>query len=504
MLTSLDESTIISLKDTFGLILVDEGHAEPAPKWGNALRALKAKKIIITATPYRNDLFSFDIDVNYSFIYSYKNAVKHGVIVKPKFETVTIGKLFDKINNIKKNQPNSVCIVKCNKFSDIERYFSFFKDTFKTAAIHDQYKTGLIPNTFGDVPKDLKKLNYEVLIHQRMLDEGIDIPESKILVLTYAVGSGKELVQTIGRIVRVYEDYLPTIFELDSVDQKNLHLWNNYLEFDSYISNTESAERFLNTLDTASLIDSYLDAFPDYSYFGSSYRKKFNFDEFDPLLSLEIPLASVCFYYKEVDFNYYDCIDKLYWESSREGALTKYNSEIGVITSVYFNNSKFLKDSLFFEPSLEIMIIKELDNIIAIFDSRGRKFNGKEDLKIGRAIDVDRLFSIVSSSNHSTVTKQANTRALQFSPNKAEGVSLKGPNLEKTNHPQSNSSYAVTTTVVSCIDQNEKVKSSYYLGVASGRISDQKNRNFLYSEYIEWLDQIRLSLATNQKVKSKF
>ena len=45
MLTSLDESTIISLKDTFGLILVDEGHAEPAPKWGNALRALKALNI---------------------------------------------------------------------------------------------------------------------------------------------------------------------------------------------------------------------------------------------------------------------------------------------------------------------------------------------------------------------------------------------------------------------------------------------------------------------------
>jgi hypothetical protein len=40
-------------------------------------------------------------------------------------------------------------------------------------------------------------------------------------------------------------------------------------------------------------------------------------------------------------------MDKLYWEFNREGALTKPNIEIGVITSVCFNNSRFLKDSLF-------------------------------------------------------------------------------------------------------------------------------------------------------------
>ncbi|MFX7152018.1 hypothetical protein ABTI32_18185, partial [Acinetobacter baumannii] len=89
--------------------------------------------------------------------------------------------------------------------------------------------------------------------------------------------------------------------------------------------------------------ENYLDVFPEHSYFESCYRKKFNFKEFNPINSLEIPLASVCFYNKLADFSLNDCIDKLYWEFQREGALTKYDIESGVITSVCFNNSKFLK-----------------------------------------------------------------------------------------------------------------------------------------------------------------
>ncbi len=500
-ITRLNEIELTSLKNTFDLILIDEGHAEPSVKWGTAIRALKAKKVIITATPYRNDLFSFDINIEHSYIYTYKEAIRDSVIIEPSFEKVEITQLFNKINNIKKSQPDSVCIIKCKEFSDIEKYFAMFSLKYKAIAIHHRYENNLLEHTFHDVPSNLAKLDYEILIHQNKLDEGIDIPKAKILVLSYDVGSGRELVQTVGRVVRKYEDYKPTVFEVKG--ESNANLWGNYLEFDEYLSNPRSAKRFLNTLNTAVLIDSYLDAFPEYSYFDSGYRKKFNFNDFDPLTSLEIPLASVCFYYKLDNFSLNDCLDKLYWEFNREGALTKYDEDLGVITSVCFNNSKFLKDSLFFEPSLEIMIVKELDNIIAIFDSKGRNFSGRDDLKIGRSIDGERLFTVVSQTN-TTRTKQANTRALQSSSNRPEGLLLKGNDLELINHTQSNSTYAVTTAVVSNIDEDEKVASTYYLGVASGRISDQKKKNFPYEKFIKWLDDINTSLKSDRVIKSGF
>lgn len=500
-LTSLNENELASLKLQFNLILIDEGHAEPSPKWGATVRELKAKKVIITATPYRNDLFSFDIDVDHSYIYTYKEANQDKVIVSPSFEQLTEDKLFEKIELIKQDQPKSKCIIKCKEFSDIEKYFEIFSKKFKTIAIHQQFEKKNLEHRFSDVPSKLDELDYEVLIHQKKLDEGIDLPEAKIMILTYPVGSGKELVQTIGRVVRIYEYYKPTVIELN--DNSNQSLWDNYQEFDDYISNPNSAKRFLNTLNTSSLIESYLDAFPEHSYFESGYRKKFNFQQFNPLESLEIPLASVCFYNKIDGFNLNDCLDKLYWEFTREGALTKIHNELGVITAVCFNNSKFLKDRLFFEPSLEIMIIKELNEIVAIYDSRGRKFNGRDDLKIGRVISVDQLFSVVSVAD-AIITKQANTKALQYSPLKADGILLKGINLENTNHAQSNSSYAVTTAVVSGLGNDEKVKCSYYLGVASGRICDQKHPPFTYNKFIDWLNEINIALSSNQKNTSSF
>lgn len=500
-ITGLSESELLVLKNSFDLILIDEGHAEPSPKWGATIRELVAKKIIITATPYRNDLFSFDIDVKHSYIYTYKKATEDNVIVQPCFDTINIGQLTLKIRELKEEQPDSICIVKCKNFSDIQHYFSEFTSTFRTVAIHDQYETNQEEHKYNYVPQNLAELGYEVLIHQRKLDEGIDIPEAKILILTYPVGSGKELVQTIGRVVRVYKNYQPTVLEVGI--EKNYNLWKNYLEFDEYITNENSANRFLNTLNTANLIDKYLDAFPDRSYFESNYRKKFNFKEFNPTESLEIPLASVCFYNKLDNFNLYDCLDKLHWDFTREGALSKYDSELGVITAVCFNNSKFLRDSLFFEPSLEILIIKELDDIVAIFDSCGRKFNGRDELRIGRAINVDKLFTVVSSTKK-TITKQANTRALQHSLSRAEGIALKAENLELINHEQSNSGYAITTTVVSNVDDNDKIISSYYLGVASGRISDQKNSKFTYAEFMEWLEGINKHLQSKKKPASNF
>ncbi|MDG4870436.1 helicase-related protein, partial [Guyparkeria sp. 1SP6A2] len=71
-------------------------------------------------------------------------------------------------------------------------------------------------NVKVSVPANLKGSDYQVIIHQRKLDEGVDIPEAKLLVLAYAVNSGRELVQTIGRVVRLYGDIEPKILEIEN------------------------------------------------------------------------------------------------------------------------------------------------------------------------------------------------------------------------------------------------------------------------------------------------
>lgn len=107
--------------------------------------------------------------------------------------------------------------------------------------------------------------------------------------------------------------------------------------------------------------------------------------------------------------------------------MSKYDKETGVITSVCFNNSKFLIDRLFFEPSLEIVIVKDLGNLVAIFDSSGRRFNQRTDLNLGRAVNSDILYKVFAQTEKSKTT-QATSRALLGSSLKAEG----SPTLVRT------------------------------------------------------------------------
>jgi superfamily II DNA or RNA helicase len=49
------------LSNHIDLVMVDEGHYEPAVEWGQSVKLLGARTVLLTATPYRNDLKLFRI-----------------------------------------------------------------------------------------------------------------------------------------------------------------------------------------------------------------------------------------------------------------------------------------------------------------------------------------------------------------------------------------------------------------------------------------------------------
>lgn len=501
-LRSMANVDVEKLKEKVDLLIIDEGHSEPSPVWSQLARNLNAHKIIITATPYRNDLFQFDIDPKVSYIYSFKQSLKDGILSDPTFSTLNENILVSRVQELLAKQPESKCIIKCDKFENIEHFLDLFSKSFKTLAIHEQYVKDKRPNVKADVPAKIDESDWEVLIHQRKLDEGVDIPQAKILVLTYTVRSGRELVQTVGRVVRLHAEYQANVLELDGV--ANSKIWSNYRSFDEYIDNPKYAEKFLKSLDTASLIDSYLEAFPNISYFGSGFKRKFNLKEFNPIESLVIPLASVCFLKKKHGFTVPSLIDTLYWNWEKEGELVEIRKDIqdtNILLSICFNNSKFLADELFFQPSLEIFFVKDLGEFIAIYDSRGRDFSNQEDLFTGPSIDTKKLFNLANRSDL-TRTKEANTRAVGTTNLRPESISIKGKSLENIVASQGNSSYALTTLKVDNLNIDGVKKSSYYLGVASGRVSDQKDRNFPFIKLCKWIDDIGNTLKKEEENKS--
>ncbi len=501
-LSRLPQEILEDVKNSIDLLIIDEGHSEPSPIWSQVARGLSARKIVVTATPYRNDLFAFDINPEFSEIYTFHEATKKRDLVSPIFEKINQSDLtstiIDKFNEI----PNAKCIIKCKNFDEIERYSSLLSKSFKTLSIHHSYTGKITDDKRASVPSDLGKSDWKIIIHQHKLDEGVDIPQARILILTYSVGSGRELVQAVGRVVRKFEN-LPS-YVLEYHGTSNHQMWENYIDFDTYLASPDKRAAFLMSLDTTALLGRYLDAFPDVSYFESSFRRKFDLQSFDAEKSLKIPLASVCFLRKSNGFNLAAATDRIMWDSTRAGELVsvRYNQHnMNIVLAVCFRNSRFLDEQLFFEPSLEVMILREFDSFIAVFDSRSRNLAGNQDYKFGTAIDVNALFTLAAREDK-TRTKEAHASAISTSSRRPERTSISGSNLEDVGINQGNSSYALSTIKVDNVNLDGDRKSSYYLSVGSGRVADQMKRNFSLESFDNWLQEIAQIIQTPTTNKS--
>ncbi|QYJ94270.1 DEAD/DEAH box helicase [Shewanella spartinae] len=502
-LQTFTQAQLDELKQNIELVIIDEGHAEPSPVWRNLVRNIEAHKIVITATPYRNDLFQFDIDANASYIYTFEKALEDGVLKEPQFETIQADELSASIRHFLNNNPGAKCIIKANKFSDVEHYYALLNEQFNLLAIHEQFTADPRENAKSSVPSNLNSSNYEVIIHQRKLDEGVDIPQAKLLVLTYAVSSGRELVQTIGRVVRLFGEVDPKVLELGQ--NANEQMWRNYRIFDSSISDDSAAKKFISSLDVNRLIELYLEAFPDASYYGNRFLSKFDLNTFNPEASLNIPTASVCFLNQSRNFNIEVMLDALYWRCNNAGELArKIDTDYGikVIVSIAFNRSKFLADKFFFEPSLEITLFKEIaQNIVAIYDSRGRRFNGDKDLNLGSAVTQDQLLKVMSRGV-SVKTKETSSKSVSSARRRPESVAVKGPNLEDMSDLQSNAAYRLATLRCDTYNQFDQKSGSYYVGVDSGRISDQKESSFSLRDLNDWLEGMEAMILGNPAITS--
>jgi superfamily II DNA or RNA helicase len=502
-LTSLDETDLANLCATVDLLILDEGHSEPAPVWRKAARQFKCHKIIFTATPYRNDLFQFDIHNTRHFVYTFKEASRAKVIREPKFIQINHQEAVDRTRREMAAQNQTRCIVKCKSLSDVHRYFNLFKSSgFKTIAIHEKLKRNASEGRYASVPKNIRSLDAEVIVYQRMLDEGIDIPEAKLLLLTYPLGSGRETVQTVGRIVRPFKDICPIVLDLSN--KSNETMWVNYLAFDDYISDAAAWKIFAASLNTAKLLNTYLDVFPDRSYFGSSFKKRFDFNDIEPKTDLTIPLASGCFIKKASGFSMPAFCDSIYWRFHSGGELVRHFKDqdgFDAILAVRFENSRYLKNHLFFQPALEILLVREVGDTLVLFDSRSANYNNDPELCTLQAIGIDCLLKLAARSK-TVRTKEAHSAAVGTTAQRAERISLMGFDLEKTPASAANSGYALSTLKVDNIDATGHRESGYYIGTNSGRVADQKNRNFSLQQLNEWVNDIAGVLAGSAALRS--
>lgn len=489
-LTVLSEKELENVQKDFDLIIVDEGHSEPSPVWREIIRQSSAMKVVVTATPYRNDLFELNVSTDHFYVFTFKDAVADRVVMEPLYEQVLEGpKLLEKIKRYLDFDDDLKCIVKCKGVDEIQRYHDLLSPLFVTASVHERLEIDEVNNKYKRVGPALKVEGLRIIIHQHKLDEGVDIPEAKLLILTYELGSGRELVQAVGRIVRQFGNVQPLVLDLSQ--GANEGMWEGYQKFDDYLASGGASE-FVSSLSTSYLIESFLNSFPRYSYFDGKFKGRVDLNSLSPEDDLKIPHASVCFVQKEEEFSLSLLMDRLYWELHGAGALVKVYENIAdlkVMVYVEFNSSKFLSSKLFFEPKLHVIIVKEIESGVAIFDSGGGRYYNREKYRLRNAIHIDKLTALAAKTKIHQI-KETHARAIGQAVRRPESVALKGQNLDGTRSSQSNSRYALTMVKVDNIGLDGKRDSSFYIGARSGRIVDQKESNFTLHDISQWIDAI--------------
>ncbi|WP_298826368.1 DEAD/DEAH box helicase family protein [uncultured Piscinibacter sp.] len=234
------------------LVIVDEGHHEPAYSWAQAVRAIGKPTIIFSATPYRNDYKFFEIDGNFVFNLPWQEAVEEGLIRKVEFAppvASSSGKspggaasrrsaaakasgynaqsFVDEFAETLSNLPaGKKAIVHAGTFASLKALQrAFFAKGKGVAAvlIHDAYQgkdeldcrdlKGLtrtqrqqlkelrfsqVRQTEGNVAAQ----NARVWMHQSKLMEGIDDSTFVEIWLYDGLGNARQVVQQVGRAIR--------------------------------------------------------------------------------------------------------------------------------------------------------------------------------------------------------------------------------------------------------------------------------------------------------------
>lgn len=198
-----------ALKNCIDVLFYDEGHHEPANEWSKVSRDFPCKKVLFTATPYRNDYKILDISEKYKYTYKLKEAIEEGIIVEPVFHKIPDDIIVDpnEISAfIKENSCGHKALVRIMGANRIKEIGAAFPDETRVACCHSNLSSDRDRHYYRTGIKLLNEADrFDIILQTDMISEGIDIPALDQLYYIDGYNNSKSMVQIIGRVLRKYD-----------------------------------------------------------------------------------------------------------------------------------------------------------------------------------------------------------------------------------------------------------------------------------------------------------
>ncbi len=303
------------IRDEFDLVIVDEGHYEPAISWSRGVREFNLPTLLLSATPYRNDYKSFRVRGRYLFNFPYRQAVDGRIIrpadiIVPEGDAGPVGReaaIPQFVGILQKELPDRLreaerwflddvtpkVMVRGDDLETLTLLQAEINRVFDTQAvvIHDRAKkTQQNRDMFTSVASALRsRPDAQFWIHQNKLMEGIDDPSFVAVAIFDLMGNARQLVQQIGRATRYSrgEDGVPQagwILSTPANAERIRTAWQRYQGYEEYASRNTSHI----VTNEVTLPDRLLDYMAEYQYISGEFRGRFEFEQ--PLAAGDIQL----------------------------------------------------------------------------------------------------------------------------------------------------------------------------------------------------------------------
>lgn len=510
-----DQPQFTSIAQKIGLVLVDEGHYEPALEWREAIRALPAPKVIFTATPFRNDFKLFDIDFNFAYRLSLADALQDRYIRSvdvvrrppPRSAKEFVGDVMAFYHRHRAafgtGANRSRVIIRCDQAPRIRAIAAELRRRNQTfVAIHETFNDA--DNSKGEfkhVPDPATRPEI-YWIHQYKLLEGIDDSRFQIVAPYDELKSARTIVQQVGRVLRNRgRPAGAKAYFLDYTNGRQERLWINYCAFEDLVD-----QQGLATMDQGrQLVDSMQAAMPSLLYVDGQFRAPATIDQVDVAAELMLPLSANVF--KATATFDVGKIEAELLQVHRDDDHVVHTRlktrDTLVMLHVSFQNSPLLASDFFMEPKLGATVVHRIGNIIFFFATQG---GTPDELPgFGSPLAPNRLQRLFRKHDLNRLTG-VSLRSSNFGAHAVRTRAFTATSVRDTLPGFDDVANVCTTARGTVVHGTGAVQANLnrYLGFANGRISDDCGARVTFVEYLDWADRVATELNSTVTALAEF
>jgi superfamily II DNA or RNA helicase len=476
------------LSRRLALVVVDEGHYEPAPSWAQAVRGLETPTVLFTATPYRNDFKFFDVDDEFCFFYSHEEAEKDRFVRTIRFEAHEFdsvesfcGGLINAWERLFPREPRPRVIVRCRTKNSVQAVAAELARRGQAViAVHERFEVADRAVLRRRVPNpEVEQAQFWV--HQNKLIEGVDDPRFRLVAFFEPFSSERAFVQQVGRVLR------------NPGRKARQHAWILHDPRHRLEESWEAYRSYDSVAGPGALVSSPRDfakVQPPIQYLAGRFRQQFDIasptvhEDFDYPRSTRVYLVPDGFSLDELA----EAITREWdeYDFDIEPVLTPEPST-RVHPYIAIRNSPLLLRRAFAEYEVGFTICRRIRDYLFFYDSQGKTPEALASLRRVETTSLHHMY-VGESARLSTVTL-LNTNLNRYSVRRrllqAYSIDELGPDLSDHAHLASTASGRADAP-----DWAAEPTLTRYVGFTKSRVSDRVGGTTPFDEYMRWLEYL--------------